>query len=113
VSDTVTVLRTRSRRLGKRIRADGTIEAYDKARSFDLIEIAVASLDDIQELLRRLERYGNRGIVRGATPLVRVVSTACFIPTAPTNRRCVKSQGAGSPSTSTRCPGLNGSPSTT
>jgi len=66
VSDTVTVLRARGRRLGKRIRADGTIEAYDNARSFDLIEIAVAGLDDIQELLRRLERCRNCGIVRGA-----------------------------------------------
>jgi hypothetical protein len=66
MSDAVTVLRARGRRLGKCIRADGTIEDYNNARTFDLIEAAVAGLDDIQELLCRLARYRNCGIVRGA-----------------------------------------------
>ena len=52
--DTVTVLRSRGRRLAKLIGADGTIENYDSARLFDLFSVPVGGLDDLHELLVQL-----------------------------------------------------------
>jgi hypothetical protein len=66
VSEAITILRARARRLAKLICADGTIVDYDKARTFDLIEIAVADIDALDRLVRRLERRRDCCIVRGA-----------------------------------------------
>jgi putative DNA primase/helicase len=63
--DSVTVLRARGPRLAKRVHSDGTITAYNKARTFDLFERAVANLEELERLLRQLERRPNCGIVRG------------------------------------------------
>jgi hypothetical protein len=64
--DTVTVLRSRGRRLAKLIGADGTIENYDSARLFDLFSVPVGGLDDLHELLVQLLDKPDCCIVRGA-----------------------------------------------
>jgi len=66
MSETLTILRSVSRDLTKRICADSSIEPYDQARTFNLIERQVDGLDDIHQLLRRLERRSDCCIVRGA-----------------------------------------------
>jgi hypothetical protein len=66
VSEAITILRARARRLAKLICADGTIVDWDKARTFDLIEIAVADIDALDRLLRRLEGRRDCCVVRGA-----------------------------------------------
>jgi hypothetical protein len=65
-TDTVTILRSRGRRLAKTIHSDGTIEQYDRAKTFDLIEMPLAGLDALERLLRRLEHRGDCCAVRGA-----------------------------------------------
>jgi hypothetical protein len=66
VSEAITILRARARRLAKLICADGTIVDWDKARTFDLIEIPVADIDALDRLLRRLEGRRDYCVVRGA-----------------------------------------------
>jgi hypothetical protein len=66
VSETITILRAHGRRLAKLIRADGSIEDYDSARTFDLFEVQVADLVSLQRLLERLERRQDCCVVRGA-----------------------------------------------
>lgn len=66
MSDQLTVLRSRGRRLAKFITAEGTIIGYDSARTFDAEEITVASIDDLAGRLRWLAREPERCIVRGA-----------------------------------------------
>src|SRR6516165_9724545 len=66
LGDTVTIICARRRRLAKAIHADGSIEAYDGARTVDLVEIPIADLAALERLLLRLERRWNCCIVRGA-----------------------------------------------
>lgn len=66
MSDQLTVLRSRGRRLAKFIAADGEIIGYDSARTFDAEEITVTGIDDLAARLRWLAREPERCIVRGA-----------------------------------------------
>jgi hypothetical protein len=63
--DSITIVRARGRRLAKVIHADGTIEAYDAARTVDLVEIPIADLAALGRLLLRLEHRRDCCIVRG------------------------------------------------
>src|SRR5690349_21110269 len=63
--DTITLLRAGGRRLAKRILPSGTIEDYDGARLFDLVEIPVAGIDMLAEDIARLIRQPDRCAVRG------------------------------------------------
>jgi hypothetical protein len=65
-SDTLTVIRARGRRLAKLIRTDGSIEAYDDAKHFDLFTMRVADLDAVYRLLHRLLYRSDCAVVRGA-----------------------------------------------
>jgi hypothetical protein len=64
--DAITVLRARGRRLAKIVAPDGTIQDYDKPYRFDLSEVPVTSLDELERLLRRLECRRDYAAVRGA-----------------------------------------------
>ena len=64
--DHVTVLHAPNRRLAKLIRADGTVEGYDRARTLDAAEVAVADLDALAALLARLLAHPDCCIIRGA-----------------------------------------------
>ena len=64
--ETITVIRAHGRRLAKLIRADGTIEDYDRARTVDLFEVGIADLAALESLLRRLEKKRECCVVRGA-----------------------------------------------
>jgi len=67
VTDTITILRARrGRRLAKLIRVGRTVEDYDSAFRFDLIERAVADLDGLHRLLLRLLHRPDCCVVRGA-----------------------------------------------
>ncbi len=63
--DTVTVIRALGRRLAKRVRGNGVIEAYDRARLFDFHSRPVGSLEDVQALLRRLAGRPDCAVIRG------------------------------------------------
>jgi hypothetical protein len=62
----LTIIRTRTRRLAKLIRADGTIEGYDHARSVDLFEYPVRHLISLHAVLRRMQHRPDCAIVRGS-----------------------------------------------
>jgi len=62
----VTILRAHGRRLAKYVRSDGTVESHDSARTFDMSERAVASLDDLHALLADLAARPDCCIVRGS-----------------------------------------------
>ncbi len=64
-ADTLTILRARGRRLAKTIRDDGTIQGYDRARSFDMATRAVASLADLGDVLAGLLHRPDCAVVRG------------------------------------------------
>jgi hypothetical protein len=66
MSDTITTLRARYRRLAKLIRTDGTINDYDSAMMFDMAENEVADLDHLLMILRFLLSKPDLCIVRGA-----------------------------------------------
>ncbi len=53
--DSITIARARVR-LTKLITADGTIDDYGQARTFDLFERPLAGLDDLAVLIERLQR---------------------------------------------------------
>jgi hypothetical protein len=59
-------MRAHRRRLAKLIRGDGTVEGYNSARTFDLIEVKIADLAALELLLRRLIRRRDCCIVRAA-----------------------------------------------
>jgi hypothetical protein len=63
--DTVTIIRSRGRRLAKLIRGDGRIDGYEDARTFDLHELQVAGLAELAALLQRQECRSDCAIVRG------------------------------------------------
>ncbi|MGC9271754.1 hypothetical protein [Acidiphilium sp.] len=65
-SDTLTVLRSRGRRLAKLVQADGSIVGYDEARTFTAIEHDVENLDDLHRALVWLSTRPDRCIVRAA-----------------------------------------------
>jgi hypothetical protein len=66
MSDAITILRAHGRRLAKVIHDDGTIDNFDKAKTFDLTEVSIDDLDAALRLLRRLERRSDCCVVRGA-----------------------------------------------
>jgi len=74
MTDAVTVLRSNGRRLAKLIRADGTIDGYDRARTFDMTTRAVADLDGLAGILADLISRPDCAVVRGEPigPLRRV-----------------------------------------
>jgi hypothetical protein len=66
MSDIITVIRTRrGKRLAKLIRADGAIEDYDSAFTFDLLPQPVGDLDAVHDLLARLLPRSDCAVVRG------------------------------------------------
>ncbi len=64
--DTIIILRSRGRRLAKLIRADGTTQNYDDAKTFDLFAQPLRDLDALAALLARLLRRFDCMVVRGA-----------------------------------------------
>jgi hypothetical protein len=66
MSDHITILHARGRRLAKAVRRDGEIEGYDSAKTVDLFETAIADLEALEGLLRRLEPRGDCCVVRGS-----------------------------------------------
>lgn len=65
MTDTITIVRARHRRLAKLIQPDGQVEGYDLARTVDLIAHPVADLAHLQRLLLRLQRRPDCAVVRG------------------------------------------------
>lgn len=66
MTDSITIIRSRrGKRLAKLIRPDGTVEDYDSAFLYDLIERPVADLRHLTELLRRLMARPDCAVVRG------------------------------------------------
>ena len=65
LADTITILRARRRRLAKLVHADGRIESYNSARTFDLISRPVADLAALADLLRKLLPRWDMAVVRG------------------------------------------------
>ena len=65
-ADTITILRSRGRRLAKFIGADGSITGYDSARTFTASEYEIENLDDLHDALTWLASRPDRCIVRGA-----------------------------------------------
>jgi hypothetical protein len=63
--DTITILRSRGRRLAKLLLPDGTAQGYDNAKSFDIFVRPVRDLDALAYLLGRLLRRPDCMIVRG------------------------------------------------
>jgi hypothetical protein len=66
MKDELTVCRSYGRRLAKLIRADGTIEAYDEARTYDLLSRQVHGLSTLANELATLQRQPHCAVVRGA-----------------------------------------------
>ena len=66
MSDTLTVLHAPYRRLTKVIRADGTINPFDDAKTFDMAEIDIRDLDHLAVILGKLLARPHCCIVRGA-----------------------------------------------
>jgi hypothetical protein len=64
--DFVTVIHSRRRRLAKCVRADGDIQNYDLARTFDMSMVQVGSLDHLLVRLACLLLRPDLAIVRGA-----------------------------------------------
>ena len=65
MSDTVTILRARGRRLAKLILPDGTIQSYDSARTFDMTTRTVVDLATLGALLETLLPRPDCAVVRG------------------------------------------------
>lgn len=66
MSDSVTILQARGRRLCKTIAADGTIAGYDSATTFDMREREVGSIADLRGVLTDLAGRADRCLVRAA-----------------------------------------------
>lgn len=64
--DTVTIIRSRHRRLAKLVRPGGLIKSYDAVRVVDLIERPVADLDHLGRLVGTLLSRPDCAVVRGA-----------------------------------------------
>ena len=65
MSDTITIIRARGRRLAKLIHQDGKIDGYDAAKTFDLTTQPVADLDALHSLLSRMVLRPDCAVVRG------------------------------------------------
>ena len=64
--DTITIIRARrGKRLAKLIRADGVIEDYDSAFTYDLIPQPIADVDTLHRLLLHLLPRWDCAVVRG------------------------------------------------
>ena len=66
MTEHLTILRARHRRLAKTIESDGTIRGYDLARTLDAAEVAVRDLDHLAILLHQLAPRSDCCVVRGA-----------------------------------------------
>ena len=64
-ADELTVLRSRHLRLAKRLRADGGVDGYDRAKHLDAFTMPVADLAGMLRLLHRLLPRPDCCIVRG------------------------------------------------
>jgi hypothetical protein len=64
--DEITILQARRRRLAKAINADGTIEPWEGAKTFDFFVKPIADLAALEVLLRGLAEQGTRCVVRAA-----------------------------------------------
>jgi hypothetical protein len=64
--DGLTIIRAPGRRLAKIIRADGTMEGYDRTRHFDLFAVQVPDQSALVLLLNRLGDMTDCAVVRGA-----------------------------------------------
>jgi hypothetical protein len=64
--DSITIVRTYGPCLAKRVHADGTIDDYDQAKTFDLREWPLDGLGAIDDLLSRLCGRPDLAVVRGA-----------------------------------------------
>ncbi|MCR0980631.1 hypothetical protein [Roseomonas populi] len=65
-ADSLTILRSRGRRLAKLIRAGGDVEGYDSAKHYDMAPIGFEGLHDLAEVLENLLHLPDRCVVRGA-----------------------------------------------
>jgi hypothetical protein len=66
MDDSITVIRTRGRRIAKLIRQDGAVEGYDDAKHLDLFAIPVADSSALYRLLRQLLQGSDCAVVRRA-----------------------------------------------
>ena len=64
--DGLTVIEAQGRRLCKLLRADGSAEAYDSARTLDLHPVEAPDLEALATLLRDLAGRWSCAVVRGA-----------------------------------------------
>ena len=64
-TDTMTVLHAPGRRLAKRVRANGTVDAYQGAKHYDLTECPVSGLDELADALAWLLPRPAYAVVRG------------------------------------------------
>jgi len=65
VSDSMTVLHSRTLRLAKHLRTDGGADGYDRAKHLDAFTVQVAGLDEVLLLLGRLVPTPSCCVVRG------------------------------------------------
>jgi hypothetical protein len=65
-TDTLTILRSRGRRLAKLIRAGGDIQGYDIARTYDMHAVTFDGLDGLRDHLAALAHRPEHCVVRGA-----------------------------------------------
>lgn len=65
MTDRITILRSRGRRLAKLVRASGEIDGYDSARTYDGVAYDIADLDDLAGYLRWLASWPDHCLVRG------------------------------------------------
>jgi hypothetical protein len=66
MSDAITIVRARGRRLAKLVHPSGLIEDYDAVRTVDLFEQQLRDLAELARLLCKLQRRPDCCIVRGA-----------------------------------------------
>jgi hypothetical protein len=66
MSETVTIMRARNRRLAKTIAPDGTITGYDLAKTVDLIPHSVRDLAGLGKLLTKLQHHRDCAVLRAA-----------------------------------------------
>ncbi|MBP0446707.1 hypothetical protein J8J14_18175 [Roseomonas sp. SSH11] len=65
-TDTLTILRSRGRRLAKLIRAGGDVQGYDSARTYDMHSVSFDGLEGLRDHLAALAHRPEHCVVRGA-----------------------------------------------